>query len=457
MFPFRQTFVIILIIHLSLFINSASARSAPHPSPPTLITKLVHYLSLESPFYDDFANKSARDISFFDLQNSISRASHLTTLNYTLFDDKNTIEAPLEPRPLSGGFLASIQVGSKLLDQFVYMDTGSGLFWINCEPCGNLDVQLPLFHPLESTTFRKENCSLGFCAKTGAVTVKCDDKGTCSYTVRYAGDSYSKGYLARDSIKFGGSEEILPHVAFGCSRAASGLKVNGILGLSNNQISLISQLQSSRFAYCIGNISDTSYPYSVLAIGDKIDLLGKQTTLIVEDKYYLTLEAIKFGGKALDIDASIFQRNPSEYTGGMIVDTGSTYTFIPKVVVDKIDAEIIALIGPRLPRNHNNMYKGHPMLCFDGLLTRDLDRWFPIVAFKFSGNDADMELSYENMFRQMDDKSFCSVVIPSEVVAGPTTTLSILGNMMQQYYFIRFDLSEKIFSFERMECDYLQN
>ncbi|KAL3615414.1 hypothetical protein CASFOL_041075 [Castilleja foliolosa] len=452
MFLLRQTFVIILI-HLSLFLNSALARSDPRP---TLVTKLVHYLSLESPFYNDFANKSARDISFFDLHNSIARATHLTALNYTLFDDRDTIEAPLKSRP-SGGFLASIQVGSKLLDQFVFMDTGSGLFWINCEPCG-LNVPLYLFDPLDSKTFTKENCSLGFCAKTGSVIVECKDKVTCSYTVRYAGGDYSEGYLARDSIKFGGSEEILPHVAFGCSHATT-LKVNGILGLSNNPISLISQLQSSKFAYCIGNISDTSYPYSLLGIGDNIGdnlgSIGKQTTLIVEDKYYLTLEAIKFGGKALDIDPLIFQRNPSEYTGGMIVDTGSTYTFIPKVAADKIDAEIIALIGPRLPRNYNIKYKGHPMLCFDGYLIRDLDRWFPIVAFKFKGDNADMELPFENMFRQIDDKSFCSVVIPSEVVGS--TTLSILGNMMQQYYFIRFDLSEKIFSFEKMECDYLQN
>ncbi|KAL3615426.1 hypothetical protein CASFOL_041087 [Castilleja foliolosa] len=447
--PFCQTFVIILI-NLSLFLNSVLALSDP---PPILVTKLVHYLSLDSPYYDDFANKSARDISFFDIHNSIARASYLLTLNYTLFDDKDIIEAPLTPKP-SGGFLARIQVGSKLLDQFVFMDTVSGLFWINCEPCG-INVPLPLFDPRDSTTFRKENCSLGFYAAIEAVKVRCDDTNTLSYTVRYAGDNFSKGYLARDSIKFGGSEDILPHVAFGCSRATS-LRVNGMLGLGNNPISLISQMQVSKFAYCIGNISDSSYPYSLLAIGDHIDLLGKQTKLIVEDKYYLTLEAIKFGGKALDIDASIFQRNPSEYTGGMIVDTGSTYTFIPKVVVDKIDAEIIALIGSKLPRNYNIMYKdGYPMLCYDGLLTRDLDRWFPIVVFKFKGNDAGMEFSYENMFTQIDDKSFCSVVLPSEAVGS--TTVSILGNMMQQYYFIRFDLSEKIFSFQRMECDYLQS
>ncbi|KAL3615431.1 hypothetical protein CASFOL_041092 [Castilleja foliolosa] len=450
MLRFRQTFVIILI-HLFIFLNSALARSDPRPR-PTLVTKLVHYLSLDSPFYDDIANKSAIEISLFDLHNSIARASYLLTLNYTFFYDKDIIEAPLTARP-SGGFLAHIQVGSKLLNQSVFMDTGSGLFWINCEPCG-INVPLPLFDPPDSTTFTKENCSLGFCAKTGAVIVECDDKGTCSYTVRYAGGDFSKGYLARDSIKFVGSISLLPHVAFGCSRATS-LRVNGILGLSSNQISLVSQLKSSIFAYCIGNISDNSYPYSFLAIADEIDLLGKQTTLIVEDKYYLTLEAIKFGGKALDIDASIFQRNPSEYTGGMIVDTGSTYTFIPQVVVDKIDAEIIALIGSSLPRNHNITYKGYTMLCYDGLLTRDLDRWFPIVAFKFKGDNANMKLSYENMFRQIDDKSFCSVVIPSEAVGS--TTVSILGNMMQQYYFIRFDLSKKIFSFQRMACDWLLN
>ncbi|KAL3615416.1 hypothetical protein CASFOL_041077 [Castilleja foliolosa] len=250
-------FVIVLII--IIFLNSPAAALTQYSDPPPiLVTKLVHYLTLDSPFYDDyFSNKSARDISLFDLHTNIAQMP---------------FETRLTARP-TGGFLVHIKVGSKSFDQFVYMDTGSGLLWINCEPCGH-NVPYPIFYPPDSTTFRKENCSLGFCPATGSVKVECKDKGTCTYTARYAGDDFSTGYLARDSITFQGSDEILQQVTFGCARATSGLKVNGMLGLSNNPISLISQMHVSKFGYCIGNISDYKYLYHMLTIGDEIELLG---------------------------------------------------------------------------------------------------------------------------------------------------------------------------------------
>ncbi|KAL3615422.1 hypothetical protein CASFOL_041083 [Castilleja foliolosa] len=445
-----------LFVILIIFFNSVLAK--PDPS-PTLVTKLIHYLSFDSPFYNTIANKSAIEISYLDLKHSIARASYLTSNNNNsnkiLFDDNNVaIDTRLSAASPPNGFLAHIQFGSELLDQFVVMDTGSSLTWIHCEPCGFAlyEPPKPVFNPLDSSTFRKENCrNLWFCD----YSIRCDNKGTCSYTKNYAGGQTSKGYLARDSIKFGGSEELLLQFGFGCSKATK-LPYNGILGLSNYKTSIIYQMQASEFAYCLGNISDRGYAYNMLSIGNTINV-SRKTKLIIQDKYYVTLEAIKFDGIPLDIDASSFQRNPSEYTGGMVVDTGTTYTYMPRVVVKKIEEKIIDVIeyySYSLTPNKTFKSDGYPMLCYDGLLTRDLHGWFPIVTLQFEGEFADMDLTYENMFKQMDDQSFCSIVVPSES-EGLEFPFSILGNMMQQYFYISYNLVEMTFAFERIDCEYM--
>ncbi|KAL3615407.1 hypothetical protein CASFOL_041068 [Castilleja foliolosa] len=179
-----------LFLILIIFFNSVLAK--PDPS-PTLVTKLVHYLSFDSPFYDTIANKSAIEISYLDLKHSIARASYLTTSNNNN-NNNVVIDTRLSATP-PNGFLAHIQIGSELLDQFVVMDTGSSLTWIHCEPCGEgmFEPPKPVFNPLDSSTFRKENCNnLWFCD----YSIICDNKGTCSYTKRYAGGETSKGYLA---------------------------------------------------------------------------------------------------------------------------------------------------------------------------------------------------------------------------------------------------------------------
>ncbi|GFQ00838.1 aspartic proteinase nepenthesin-2 [Phtheirospermum japonicum] len=331
------------------------------------------------------------------------------------------------------------------------MDTGSGLLWINCEPCG-FNVPAPIFEPRESTTFRNETCyQTTFCFQTGPVNIQCDGNGPCAYEVQYPRQGNSKGYLARDSFKFASTYETLLNIGFGCARSTS-IATNGVMGLNNNRVSIVSQLQSTKFGYCIGNISDKAYSHSMLVIGDDIKVMGRNTPIIVEDKYYLTLVGIKIGGKPVEFDATVFKRNSTQYTGGMLVDTGSTYTFIPRPVLYKVEDEIIdVMIGLSMRRNYNLNYYGYRMLCYDGVVTRDLTG-FPFVEFVFEGEGATMVFSFENMFRQVDDKSFCSVLLPSALMK---TSISILGNMMQQYYYIAYDLAIKQFSFQKMGCEHL--
>ncbi|KAI3444195.1 hypothetical protein Pfo_000860 [Paulownia fortunei] len=411
--------------------------------PHTLVTRLTHHHSIYSPYFDP--KRSTKDLADIDLKSSIYRASYLTANTSTLFH-LTDIESQLTPGE-QNGFLAHLQVGSKHIEQLVYMDTGSSLLWINCEPCG-FNVPGPLFHPMESSSYEIEDCdSSEICDATGAVKIRCDDDyDGCTFNVRYGSSGYSQGHLARETFKFGRSRETLKNIIFGCSERTS-LYVNGILGLGNNRLSLIAQRHSSKFSYCIGNISDRSYAYNTLVIGDKIELLGYETPMISEDKYYITLEGIKIGDKPLDIDPQIFKRT-SDYNGGMVVDTGSTYSFIPEVVLKKFEAEIINLIDFLVARNYSITYEGYTRLCYNGVLNRDLSG-FPAVELQFQG-EASMELTAENIFQQIYDENFCLAILPSEILQ---TSVSILGNLMQQYFYVAYDLRGMKLAFQRMECN----
>ncbi|KAL0383297.1 UNVERIFIED_CONTAM: Aspartic proteinase nepenthesin-2 [Sesamum calycinum] len=222
---------------------------------------------------------------------------------------------------------------------------------------------------------------------------------------------------------------------------------NGVLGLGASVLSLITQLQYSKFSYCIGNISDRSYPYNTLVIGDRIELIGYKTPMIIEHKYYINLESIKIGNKLLDIDSEIFRRKP-DYNGGMVLDTGSTYSFIPQVALDQFEGETGKLIDLLLVRNSSIKYREYTRLCYNGVLTRDLTG-FPTVQFQFQG-DATMELTDENIFQQTYDGTFCLAILPSETLG---TSISLLGNLMQQYFYIAYDLRDKKLSFQRMDCN----
>ncbi|KAL0404645.1 UNVERIFIED_CONTAM: Aspartic proteinase nepenthesin-2 [Sesamum radiatum] len=284
------------------------------------------------------------------------------------------------------------------------------------------------------------------CEATGTVRTECDIDYICQYHVQYGSEHYSIGHIATETIKFGRSKGTLRNILFGCA-GSTNLYANGVLGLGASALSLITQLQYSKFSYCIGNISDRSYPYNTLVIGDRIELIGYQTPMIIEDKYYINLESIKIGNKLLNIDSEMFRRK-SDYNGGMVLDSGSTCSFISQVALDQFEGETIKIIDLLLVRNSSIKYREYTRLCYNGVLTRDLTG-FPTVQFQFQG-DATMELTDENIFQQTYDGTFCLAILPSETLR---TSISLLGNLMQQYFYIAYDLRDKKLSFQRMDCN----
>ncbi|KAL7097497.1 hypothetical protein ACP275_10G148500 [Erythranthe tilingii] len=255
--------------------------------------------------------------------------------------------------------------------------------------------------------------------------------------------------LAREQFAFG--EEVLQGIFFGCSYKTKLIDTSGILGLAEHSSSLLTQLGYRRFGYCIGDVTDMSYSYHKLFIGNSVTIMGDKTSLIVDSKYYINVERIEVGGLLLDIDRDIFKKKA--HTGGMVVDSGSAYTFMPLVAVKSFETALIKMFTKaNFTRNNLHSHKGYQKLCYDGDVKKDLDlQSFPPVKLTFEGG-ATMDLIAENVFHQVSESSFCLGTIPIEVVDADAT-ISILGFHMQQQFYVSFDLDRKEFAFTRMDCE----
>ncbi|GER57370.1 eukaryotic aspartyl protease family protein [Striga asiatica] len=411
-----------------------------------LRTKLVHYLSHESPFYDP--TLSPEEASRLDRDFSASRASYLLAASATT--TTSIVETPLEPKKDNSAFLARVHVGTNNDDQrdmFVIVDTGSSLLWVHCNP-DNGYAPAPVFDPKRSSTFRKEMCNDSASACSPSYRwLTCGDK-YCRFKIAYVKGDCS-GYLGRETFEFEPLDEveadrfILHNITFGCA-TISNLRVDGVLGLNANRVSLISQTGSTRFAYCIGNISDPTYPYNILILDDnnEIGLHGSPTPLVVNNHYYINLEGVTVGGQ------SVMGFN---FRISMLMDLGSTYTLLSMSLLKKLEAAVADVIGGNLTRTYSIKFdKAYTLLCYVGFVGRDL-AGFPVVEFNFYGG-AVLELSAENMFKDNGDGNFCLTAAPSEQY---NFDFALLGNYMQQYFYIAFDLKENELSFLKMDCDIL--
>ncbi|KAA8522703.1 hypothetical protein F0562_009135 [Nyssa sinensis] len=182
---------------------------------------------------------------------------------------------------------------------------------------------------------------------------------------------------------------------------------------------------------------------------DGAKIKGYSTPMeVYNGHYFLTLEGIIIGEKRLMIDAQIFKRNPSSGSGGVVIDSGATYTFLVKAGYKSLKAGVSELIFGLLREvvdpNHPNQ------LCYNGTVSRDLQT-FPSVTFQFA-RGADLVLEITSMFHQTADDILCLAALET-----PISNLNIIGIMAQQSYNVAYDLKEMEVSFQRIECELLED
>ncbi|XP_055819385.1 aspartic proteinase CDR1-like [Solanum dulcamara] len=422
---------------------------------------LIHRDSPLSPYYNPSITPSQRLRDA--CHRSFSRASFFTKVSiHPTTPFNHAIQSDIIPIPAE--YLMKIAIGTPPRETFAIADTGSDLTWIQCKPCTHCFEQiLPLFDPRKSSTYKIIGCHSNKCEAVGGTY--CVRKNVCEYQMRYGDNSYSIGDVASETFTFASTTSktkkihnniSIPHVVFGCGHDNGGTFNNftaGIVGLGGSKISFIKQLDKQikgKFSYCLIPI-DLSAPFSFppnatgkINFGPKAVVSGPNvvTTPIIrkypDTFYYLNLESVSVGEKKLKFKSSQFM-SPSaadEDLGNIIIDSGTTLTFLPEEFYNKLESTLVEKIKGKRKKDPLDYFP----LCYETKSVVD----FPKIVFHFT--DADVELVPMSTFAEVDKDLTCLTIV------NGGDDGAVYGNLAQMNFLIGYDVVNHKLSFLPTDC-----
>lgn len=343
----------------------------------------------------------------------------------------------------SGEYFVRIGVGSPSRDQYLVIDSGSDMVWVQCQPCTQCYQQAdPVFDPANSATFAGVACGSTVCGRLENAGCRA---GRCRYEVMYGDGSYTKGTLALETLTFG--RTVVSNVAIGCGHSNRGLFVgaSGLLGLGGGSLSFISQLggqSGGAFGYCL--VSRGSGSHGSLVIGrDAVPVGAVWVPLLRNPRapnfYFVGLAGLIVGGARVPIPEDVFGLAGSG-EGGVIMDTGTAVTRFPVPAYEALRDAFIA--------GTTDLPRASGVSIFDtcyNLFRFEAIR-VPTVSFYFSGG-LELTLPARNFLIPVDDVgTFCFAFAPSP------SGLSIIGNIQQEGIQITFDGANGFVGFGPNTC-----
>ncbi|MED6147199.1 hypothetical protein PIB30_041853 [Stylosanthes scabra] len=438
-----STYHLFLVLHIltTLFYFSYSLNSNHGFS-----VELIHRDSPKSPFYNPIETPFQRLTNAF--HRSMNRVKHFYPHSKALL---NAPEADILSD--QGEYLMRYSIGTPPIEILGIADTGSDLVWSQCKPCDDCYNQTnPMFDPSNSSTYKTFPCNSRLCESL--VDTSCDgnttnQNSTCIYGMAYGDGSYSVGDLAIDTLTLSsttGTQISFPKIPIGCGHNNQGTFLpngSGIVGLGGGSVSLTSQIGPSigfKFSYClipspdphITTTNKINFGQNALVSGP-----GTVSTPIIqgaaETFYYLTLEGISVGTKRLDF---VNKESKLVEEGNIIIDSGTSLTFLPEDLYAKLEAEVASQINlTRVMRTEvlNLCYKvpGNKIEA-------------PTITAHFGG--ADIVLNTGNTFVSVSDGVACLAF------GAADKNGAIYGNLAQANYLVGYDLQMKVVSFKPTDC-----
>ncbi|XP_047938148.1 aspartic proteinase CDR1-like [Salvia hispanica] len=405
---------------------------------------LIHRDSLQSPsLLSPFDRVEAA------LQRSFNRSKTLIIPS----DHHSPQSASTEIVPDTGEYLMRFAIGTPKVETLAVVDTGSDLTWIQCVPCKGCNKKnSPLFNPTRSSTYKSVPCRSDIC--NVVKNTNCEGtNGGCGFVLRYADNSVSIGDLALETLSFGQSAPF-SYMVVGCSHMTRGSfspSTSGIVGLGGGRESLVRQMGPSiggRFSYCLQVPSSSGKKASKMHFGDRavVSGAGAVTTPIVLKNtgslYYLTLLGMSVGNKRFNLESSM-----SILGGNIVIDSGTTLTFLPRDVYSKVEVELKRRVSLKQIDDPHKAMK----LCYDVTNAKDVDAKIPEITVHFKG--ADVKLKRHNAFIMTVKKSF--IMASKKVMClafAPADVVPIYGNIAQMNFLVGYDLVRKTVSFEPTDC-----
>ncbi|XP_057961442.1 protein ASPARTIC PROTEASE IN GUARD CELL 2 [Malania oleifera] len=323
----------------------------------------------------------------------------------------------------SGEYFVRIGVGSPPRSQYMVIDSGSDIVWVQCQPCDPCYHQSdPVFDPANSASFAGVSCGSPVCSRLENSGCQ---SSRCGYEVTYGDGSYTMGTLALETLTFG--RTAVRDVAIGCGHKNQGMFVGaaGLLGLGGGSMSFVGQLggqTGGAFSYCL--VSRGNDAPGSLAFGRRAMPVGAAWIPLLQNPrapsfYYIGLAGLGVGGTQVAIPEDIF-RLTELGDGGVVMDTGTAVTRLPTPAYEAFRDAFVAQTGnlPRAPAV--SIFD----TCYD--LSKFVTVRVPTVSFYFSGGPI-LSLPAGNFLIPVDEGgTFCFAFAPS------ASGLSIIGNIQQE-------------------------
>ncbi|XP_047972829.1 aspartyl protease family protein At5g10770-like [Salvia hispanica] len=359
------------------------------------------------------------------------------------------VSAPLNPG-LSlgvGNYYTKIGVGSPATYYPVVVDTGSSLSWIQCQPClAYCHPQAgPFFNPSASNTYKTLSCEATECSSLKSATLNspmCTKSDKCVYTATYGDQSFSQGFLSKDTLTFG--SEKLPGFVYGCGQNNDGLfgKSAGLIGFAKSSLSMLSQLSTKygkAFSYCLPTASGSG---GYLSIGSHSTSSPPSFTPLLSDSrdpslYFVKLTAITVSGRALAVPAS-------DYSIPTIIDSGTTISRLAGPVYTALRAALVRVISPRF-----KLVEAYSILdaCFAGTAGA-IASVVPAVEMRFQGGAA-LKLAPRNLLLEVEKGTTCLSLAGNSDIRD---SIGIIGNQQQQTTQVVYDVANSRLGFAAGGC-----
>ncbi|KAK3141946.1 hypothetical protein QOZ80_4BG0340220 [Eleusine coracana subsp. coracana] len=399
--------------------------------------------------------------------------------------------------PLSPGsdYTLSLSVGppSSATPVSLFLDTGSDLVWFPCAPftcmlCEGKPTPAhsdPLPPPRDS---RRVHCASPLCSAAHAASPPADlcaaagcalddiETGSCRNAacpaLYYAyGDGSLVAHLHRGRVGLGVAASVaVRNFTFACAHAALGEPV-GVAGFGRGPLSFPAQLGdpalAGRFSYCLVAHSfraDRLIAPSPLILGRATDDDLVYTPLLHNPRhpylYSVALEAVSVGGTRVEA-ARELGRVDRAGNGGMVVDSGTTFTMLPDDTYARVAREFArAMAAARFKRAETAEVRTGlaPCYYYYSPSAASNRRGVPPVALHFRGN-ATVALPRRNYFMGFKSEEegrdvACLMLMNAGDASGdggggPAGTL---GNFQQQGFEVVYDVDAGRVGFARRRC-----
>ncbi|EXB96367.1 Aspartic proteinase nepenthesin-2 [Morus notabilis] len=330
----------------------------------------------------------------------------------------------------SGEYFVRIGVGSPARSQYMVIDSGSDIVWVQCQPCSQCYHQTdPVFDPADSASYEFVSCSSAVCDRLEDAGC---NAGRCRYEVSYGDGSYTRGNLALETLTIG--RAVIKDVAIGCGHMNRGMFVGaaGLLGLGGGSLSFVGQLggqTGGAFSYCLVSLGTGSSGSLVFGRG-ALPVGAAWVPLIRNPRapsfYYIGLVGLGIGGTRVPISEDMF-RLTELGDGGVVMDTGTAVTRLPTAAYEAFRDAFLQQTAnlPRAPEV--SIFD----TCYD--LYGFVSVRVPTISFYLSSGPI-LTLPARNFLIPVDDVgTFCFAFAPSP------SGLSIIGNIQQEGIQISFD------------------